>query len=555
MGRYCELVRQRATALHLPVGFRALELPHRLAGYLRFGRFGIPIAFAVVTAPVFLIVAVLLVRAEQEGATEALVRATEVQNAGIARTLANAHADPISYLLALDIGGAPELLPIMLDRSGLEPLIAASLRDTNVINVRLYDGDGVTLFSLDRDQIGENVADCACLTRTMSDGSFSEIVHYGHNHNYLTTGAHAHASGELDVLSTMIRLSVLAPDLVASDGILEVQSDVTGLLAAIVATRHETSLVLGIPLALLYIFMTVIVAIGHATIMRRDRQAAAFAARAAESEASDRAKSEFLSLMSHELRTPLNAIVGFAQLIGDRSRGKPDEETAGWADAIHDSGLHMTRVVSSILDMTALELGELQLNREVLHMREVVRTALQAVQPAFDNALVTLNLHDDPGQAPVMGDREKLSQVFENLLSNAARFTPAGGSVDVTFGQAVDGFVSVSVRDTGAGMTKQQIAQARLPFQADWTGYSRDVDGAGLGLTISDKIVNSLGGELSIESTPGEGSTMTVRLPCLRPDDSNITAFRQPSGNRTPAGENAGMDEPRKRDGAHAVIR
>ena len=112
-------------------------MPHRLAGLVRLGKFGIPIGFALIAAPVFLVVGLLVLRAEQDGATKALVLATEVQNAGIARTLANAHSDPISYLLAFDIGDAPELLPIALRRSGLQPLIEASMRDTNVVNVKI----------------------------------------------------------------------------------------------------------------------------------------------------------------------------------------------------------------------------------------------------------------------------------------------------------------------------------------------------------------------------------------------------------------------------------
>jgi len=490
------------------------------------GRFGIPIGFALVAAPVFLIVGLLVVRAEQDGATKALVRATEVQNAGVARTLANTHSETISYLLAFDIGDAPDLLPIALRRSGLGPMIEASIRDTKVVNVKLYDGDGVTLFSLDRDQLGEDISACECFAKVLADGTFSELIHQGAGGHDPAAAGHPHADNETDLLSTMIRLNILTPDLVASDSVLEVQSDVTGLVAPIIATRRETGFVVGVPLIALYLLMVALVTFGHETIMRRDRQAAAFAARAAQSEASDKAKSEFLSLMSHELRTPLNAIVGFAQLISENSRNNADDETAGWADAVHDSGLHMTRMVSSILDMTAFELGEFDLDLEVMHLRDVVRGAAATVQPSFDKGLVTLFVHDDGQQEPVRGDVQKLRQVFENLLSNAARFTPAGGTVNVTFDATPDGFVSVCIRDTGAGMTKQQIEQARLPFQAAWAGYSREADGAGLGLTIADKIVKNLGGELVIESQFEAGTEITVRLPVCQPDRDNIAEVR-----------------------------
>jgi signal transduction histidine kinase len=497
--------------------------PFHLTGTIRLVKFGVPLGFALIAAPVFLIIGLLVLRAEQDGATNALVRATEVQNAGIARTLANAHSDPISYLLALDIGDAPELLPIALRRSGLQPLIEASLHDTNVVNVKIYDGQGVTLFSLEQSELGEDISACECFAMVMADGTYSELQHWSDG-----AEGHPHGDSAIDLLSTMIKLSVLTPHLVASDSVLEVQSDVTGLIAPIIATRHETSLVVGLPLVILYLLMVALVTFGHATIVRRDRQAAAFAARAAESEASDQAKSEFLSLMSHELRTPLNAIVGFAHLISDGSRNADDNETADWADAIHDSGLHMTRVVSSILDMTALELGEFELDREVVHLRDIVRAAVTTVQPAFDKGLVTLSVHENERQTPVSGDRQKLKLVFENLLSNAARFTPAGGTVDITLDETPAGFASVTIRDTGVGMTKDQIQQARLPFHANWSGLSREADGAGLGLTIADRIVENLGGSLIIESEADAGTSITVCLPVCRSDGANITEVSPP---------------------------
>ncbi|MEP4377687.1 MAG: HAMP domain-containing sensor histidine kinase [Alphaproteobacteria bacterium] len=496
-------------------------MSHSLTGFVRLGRFGIPVGFALIAAPVFLAVGFLVLRAEQDTATNALVRATEVQNAGIARTLANAHAEPISYLLAFDIGDAPELLPIGLRRSGLTPLIEASIRDTNVVDVRLYDKAGITLFSLDQSQLGQDISACECFREVMQDGTYSELIHVGPEGHLHENSPHSHGSTEFDHLSTMLRLNVLTPHLVATESVLELRSDVTGLVAPIIAAQRETRMEVGIPLVALYILMVALVTFGHATVVRRDRQAAMFAARAAQSEASDRAKSEFLSLMSHELRTPLNAIVGFSQLISDYSRNRSDEEAVGWADAVHDSGLHMTRVVSSILDITALELGEFELDREILCLPDIVDAAAKAVQPAFDTGLVTLTVQHDGHRKAVHGDAQKLCEVFENLLSNAARFTPAGGTVDVTLDSNRDGFVSVKIRDTGAGMTKTQIEQARLPFQTNWSGLSREADGAGLGLTIADRVVKLLGGSLGIESVEHEGTLVTVSLPVIRPDNAN----------------------------------
>jgi signal transduction histidine kinase len=475
---------------------------------------GLPVLFAFVAAPVFLLVGYLFVHAEQDSATETLIRATEAQNANVAHTIANAHLDPIFYLLAFNIGDAPDLLPVALQRADLGPRIESSVKGTDVVNVKLYDGNGITLFSRNEADLGVNVSACACFANVLENGRSSELV-------LIDGPQHVHEPHGGNVLSTMVRLNVLTPDLVAPDSVLEIQTDVTALLAEITATRTKTALRIGIPLALLYLAMVAIVMFGHAAIRRRDRRAADLAARAATSEASDRAKSEFLSLMSHELRTPLNAIIGFSQLIRDGC-GK-DEDTATYANTIEDSGQHMLRLITTILDMTALELGDLELEREVVRLDDVVCAAIANVRSQFDKCLVALDVFDSEPPAPILGDRARLQQVFENLLSNAARYAAAGGTVEVSIGYDAGKNVSVSIADSGAGMTREQIDRARLPFSANWVGYARAGEGLGLGLTIADKIVSRLGGELDIESDVGVGTRITVSLPVLAADRSNVT--------------------------------
>lgn len=508
------------------------EFPRRLSAAisrlsLTYGA-AIPIIFGLVSLPIFVFIGWHLVNVEQDGSTQTLVQATESHNTSLAQTFANAHADPIAGLLANGAEGVP----------GLQASITEMIRGTGVIDVKLYDAHGINLFSLTHEKIGKDISGCECFSAAMEHSAYSELFSesigdHGHGGD---PQAYPHADGSIDLLTTMIRIDVPVPGRGTVAGVLEIQSDITELVGAVLAMRRNVSIVVGVPVAALYVTMVAIVVLGHTTILRRERQAAQLAAWVAESDASSRAKTEFLSLMSHELRTPLNAIIGFAQLIADSARNAREDETADWADAVHESGLHMTRVVTSILDLTALELGEFELEREPLHLPDVVRRAVNAVWPAFDNGLVSLNIHDDHGQDPVTGDPRKLGQVFENLLANAARFTPAGGTVDVEFGTGPHGFASVSIRDTGAGMTAQQIAHARRPFQANWEGYSRKTDGIGLGLTIADRVVKGLGGELLIESEADAGTLITVRLPVYRLDNSNIAAF-QPDQDRVPAND------------------
>jgi signal transduction histidine kinase len=475
-------------------------------------RFGIPVAFVLISLPVFLLAAFLVVRAEQASTTETLIRSTEVQNESLALTLSNAHADQISYLLAFDIGDAPELLPIALRRSGLDELVRASLADTNVINLKLYDGNGITLFSLLRDQLGEDISACPCFTHAVEGNTISELIEAG-DHDHAETDVIRHADSSVSLLSTLIPVNVLAPDLTASDSVLEIQTDVSELVALIAMSQRAVILSIGIPLALLYLVMVAIVAVLHFAVLRSNQRALDLSAKLAQIDAANRAKSEFLSLMSHELRTPLNAIIGFSELIGQNQYDTPESETATYARTIHDSGHHMLRQITSILDMTAIELGELDLELSQVRAEESVHAAIARVRDTFDQSLVTLTVLDAPKLPEVMGDPACLQQVFENLLSNAARFTPAGGEVEVVFDTEPGGWICVGIKDTGVGMTREQIERARLPFQHAWTGYAREADGAGLGLTIADKVITQMGGTLVIESQEDVGTTIIVRLP------------------------------------------
>lgn len=472
-----------------------------------------PVAFALLALPVFVLIAMHLVHTEQESSTRTLIEVTETQNANMARALANAHQEPMSYLLAFDIGDEPDLLPIAIRRSGLDKIVEDAIAGTTVVDLKLYDSNGVTLFSLNEGNLGVNISACECFNQALAGNTISELIRPGDGHH--EPGEAVHFKGKGDILTTMILIRTLSDDLVAGDAILEIHSDVSALLATIDAASAEANVTIGVPLAILYLIMVFIVFSVQMSRMRAQQEAVRLASVAAETDAANRAKSEFLSLMSHELRTPLNAIIGFSDLIEMNEKKNLDSENGNYARTIRESGHHMLRQIISILDMTAIEVGELELEKVPVDLQDIAETAIRNVQPSFDRGLVTLNVSYKSSLPEVLGDPAKLQQVMENLLSNAARFTPAGGEVNVQFGVERDGHVRFTVIDTGVGMTREQIERARLPFDQNWSGMSREADGAGLGLTIADKVVTQLGGELVIESTKDVGTKVVVRLPAI----------------------------------------
>jgi two-component system, sensor histidine kinase len=230
------------------------------------------------------------------------------------------------------------------------------------------------------------------------------------------------------------------------------------------------------------------------------------ATRAAES--ANAAKSEFLANMSHEVRTPLTSIIGFAGLLAAQPM-LPDRER-GFAERIGVASRNLLAIVNDVLDLAKLESGELNIAVEATDVVEVARSAADLVaQPAEDKGLA-LSIQAEPDLPKVQADPARLRQVLLNLLSNAVKFTDAG-SVTVGIRQAGSG-IEIAVADTGPGIPADRLDQVFERFvQAD-ASVARRFGGTGLGLPISRRLLERMGGELTAESTLGHGSTFRVRL-------------------------------------------
>jgi len=226
------------------------------------------------------------------------------------------------------------------------------------------------------------------------------------------------------------------------------------------------------------------------------------------------AKSEFLAHMSHELRTPLNAIIGFADVINSQVYGPMgNAKYEEYLQDIKSSADHLLDIVNSILDLARIEAGELTLDIAEVSPRYIADFTERLVEQQALQKGLKLDITVEPGldDRPLMTDEVRLKQVVINLMSNAIKFTDRGGTVGMTIG-ARDGSACFAIRDTGPGMTKEQIAKALQPFGQVGTPAQRR-QGTGLGLPLSRQLAARLGGTFDIASKPGVGTTVTIALP------------------------------------------
>jgi signal transduction histidine kinase len=222
-------------------------------------------------------------------------------------------------------------------------------------------------------------------------------------------------------------------------------------------------------------------------------------------------KSEFLANMSHELRTPLNAIIGFSQVLRERMFGELNEKQEEYLDDILSSGNHLLSLINDVLDLSKVEAGQVELEVVPFSLREALERGVVMVRERATTNGIAIELEAGPNVDIVTGDERRIRQVIFNLVSNAVKFTPAGGAVDVR-ATRVDGEVRVAVADTGPGIARDDRERIFEEFQQAEAGIEQR-DGTGLGLALSKRLVELHGGRIWVESELGKGSTFTFTLP------------------------------------------
>jgi signal transduction histidine kinase len=230
----------------------------------------------------------------------------------------------------------------------------------------------------------------------------------------------------------------------------------------------------------------------------------------AELETGSRNKSEFLANMSHELRTPLNAIIGFSEVLHEQMFGELNERQLAYVDDIREAGRHQLSLINELLDLAKIEAGRMELKLSQVAVPDVLRAAVAMHAERASRGRIELSLATEPEEIVVTADELRVRQVVYNLLSNAVKFTPPQGRIDIS-AHAVDGHVEVAVADTGPGLSAQDLETIFEEFGQ--TAEGKQVEGTGLGLPLSRKLVELHGGHLWAESDPGRGSTFRFTLP------------------------------------------
>jgi signal transduction histidine kinase len=231
-------------------------------------------------------------------------------------------------------------------------------------------------------------------------------------------------------------------------------------------------------------------------------------------EAASRHKSEFLANMSHELRTPLNAIIGFSEVLMQRMFGELNTKQDEYLKDIYESGRHLLSLINDILDLSKIEAGRMELEATDFDLPSAIDNALTLLRERATRRGITLGRTLDEHLGMLRGDERKVKQVLLNLLSNALKFTPEGGRIDVS---AVlnDGVAEVSVADTGVGIAPEDQEAVFEEFRQVGTA-DKKVEGTGLGLALSRKFIELHGGRIWVKSQVGHGSTFTFTLPMHR---------------------------------------
>lgn len=475
--------------------------------------------FSITSFIAIVVVIAALVALYRQSEINQLVRLTEEQNIMLSRSLSNSFWKQFGgYVTAIDetegasLRARPETQEI---RKTLELLT----NGLPILKVKVFNQDGITIFSSEAAQIGENAADNVGFQRALHGTPASSLVHK----DTITT-----FSGEAlsrDVVESYV---TIANDAGEPEAVFELYTDVTKHLEVVENTVRKLTAGLIAAFGLLYGVLFLIVRRADGILKNQYQEIRDNADRMHRKNTelrelrnmalkASRAKTDLMANMSHELRTPLNAIIGFSDTIRSEVLGPiGNDKYLEYIRDIHASGRHLLDLINDILDVAAIEEGALILNEEAVDTAAVAQSCLRLIEPRATVGGIRLGIENPRDFQVIHADMRRIKQVLLNLLSNAVKYTPEDGTVTVAAKTQKDGRFSITVRDTGVGMTQDEMETALSKFGQVDSGLDRKHEGTGLGLPLTKGLMDMHDGDLTLNSEKGHGTEVTMTFPANR---------------------------------------
>ena len=482
-------------------------------------------SFSMISLVAVIVAAILLGWMYRSLAVDELSQQGETSNVTLATTMTNAIWSQVREVIDTviekkELSDEDKVYSINVLDQSVKEIIEA----TNIIKVNIYDVSGKLIYSTNHAQIGDvNKHD------TFSNVVIAkESVYSGMNSQ--DEKESAPGSSSQTVLYTY--LPVKSYDSGELEGVLQIHSNVTGTYARI--KQSQFNFIIGLIIILTLVYVSLFTVVRHADVVIKkqtnerdgylheiesintdlDGYSKELALARDQALDASKAKSIFLANMSHELRTPLNAIIGYSEMMADEMSMEGRESDASDLSKIKSAGAHLLSVINDILDLSKIEAGHMELHLEELNVKAAIDNIIETIMPMVEKGenQIEVNIADDI--AGMFTDLTRMRQVLLNLLSNACKFTSDGKiSLDVQRQPDDPELIVFTVTDTGVGMDAEHLDHIFDAFKQVDSSSTKEFGGTGLGLTISKRFCEMLGGSIHAHSEPGQGSSFKVILP------------------------------------------